>query len=214
MEKKFKHSVSGLANIAALLNKAEFEARPEGKPTQTQASIVDKTRLAITYTNAVTAPDLQKLHEQNRRAIEAGIREAYNLGHADATALNAVVLELTERQYEDRTRFGMPAVMAAVMEQTGENIMLLELGAAATVFQRNRIDFTVDERAGSMVAEFVLHALDDTDDLAALKVDGEITYSQNDAAMMIDALDNPRPPNDTLLRAATNFHNREKEADL
>lgn len=149
MEKKHKHSVSGLANIAALLNKAEFEAQPvhvaTRKPAQTQDSIVEKTRLAITYTNAVTLPDLEKLHSQNKRVLQAAVREAYNLGYAEAITTNGAVEKLLEEQYDVRTKVAMPAVVAAVMEQIGKTDLTLDLRMVGTVFERNLIDFTVSD---------------------------------------------------------------------
>lgn len=141
MNSKRKLSVTGLANIASLLTKADLEPQPihlPGKPRATKESIVEKTYARLP---AMSADDLKRTNT----LIEAAVREAYNLGHADAMVQSETVDALLKQQYDARTKLTMPAVVAAVMEHLGTSELVMHLPTVATVFDRNHIEYTVDD---------------------------------------------------------------------
>lgn len=147
-----KKSVKGLANIAALLNRTDIpvhQPAPNSKRRDLNG-IFNHTREKVEAAAGV-APDgrpqtdaFKSQRELMKTYINAGIRDAYNLGHAEALEQNNQVEKLLENQYAVRTRVTTPAVVCAVMEQLGTESMTLDLGRMATVFDRLDIQYTLD----------------------------------------------------------------------
>lgn len=145
-------SVKGLANIAQLLNQGGvLAAAPAPKrERRDQNDIVTKT-----HTKIVAAVGLESEHPHSRAAtaqiallenfVKAAVRDAYNLGHADALDQNNQVERLLDKQYQKRTEVTMPAVVAGVMEQLGLSSMTLDLALMATVFDRQKITYTLSD---------------------------------------------------------------------
>lgn len=141
MNSKRKLSVTGLANIASLLTKADLEPQPvrvPGKPRATQTTIAQKTIDALPIRAQGDDPSIGRI-------VVAAVREAYNLGHADAMVQSETVDALLKQQYDARTKLTMPAVVAAVMEHLGTSELVMHLPTVATVFDRNRIEYAVDD---------------------------------------------------------------------
>lgn len=148
-------SIKGLAGLATLLNRADLDmqrqapAKRERRDTQ---AVYDRTVGKIAAAIGLNVNAAQQ--EMMCNYLKAGLREAYNLGHADALEQNSQVERLLEQQYEARTRVTMPAVVAAVMEQTGMSKLTIDLDKVGTVFQRNRIEHTLSD---ANVIEYTLH---------------------------------------------------------
>ena len=148
-----KVSVTGLQNIGKLMERNSAAiAKPAEKPTEyaKRQAIVKKTVEAAGFSCG------------DARFIDAAVREAYNAGHADAFAQSQAVDALLDKQYKARTNLTMPAVVAAVMEQTGMGALLLDLDDVATVFDRCQIDYSVQNN----VIEYSLSFKSDTSDRA------------------------------------------------
>ena len=146
-----KISVTGLQNIGALIqrNAATIPPKPVDKADAyaKRRAIVEKTMgkmPALKVHNMVPG-----WHEALRTFIDAAVREAWDASHADALMQNQVVEAILNKQYETRNNLTMPAVVAAVMEQSGMSTMVLDLEAVATVFDRTQLDYDV---AGTTVA--------------------------------------------------------------
>lgn len=153
-----KVSVHGLQNIGMLLGRADAPKPAPSRERGTVEGIYEKTfekiiaALPVSATAYVTHAQ-QKLMEGYLRA---GLRDAYNLGHSEALEQNGQVERLLEKQYETRTRVTTPAVVCAVMEQTGLSSMTLDMALMATVFERCDIQYTV---SGEDVIEFTMRPI-------------------------------------------------------
>jgi hypothetical protein len=136
-------SVKGLANIAQLLNRGDLAVAPAVPKRERRDTNDISTRTAEKLHAAVghIASDSQMVLIQGY--VRAAVRDAYNLGHADALDQNSQVERLLEKQYQKRTEVTMPAVVAGVMEQLALSSMTLDLAHLATVFDRNKITYTV-----------------------------------------------------------------------
>lgn len=152
MNDKRKMSVSGLQNIGALLSKADVPAVVTTKTGK--EAIVEKTIAAMGTSHHWTP-------EGVRRYVGAAVREAYNLGHADALTQNEIVESLLQQQYESRTLLTMPTVIASVMEQLGMTDLMLDLNSVVTVFKRCRIEFEAHQPTGGDVITYKLSHLAD-----------------------------------------------------
>lgn len=140
-----KHSVKGLANIGALISRTDLPTHTA--PTRERRDIngiFNRTNEKM----QAAAPIGQVLTVTQRNLmatyLNAALREAHSLGHAEALEQNSEVERLLEKQYEARTKVTMPAVVAAVMEQSGLASMTMDLALMATVFQRQKIEYTLD----------------------------------------------------------------------
>lgn len=148
-----KKSVNGLANIAALLNRSDIPLhQPAPKRERRDLNgIFHHTREKIM---AAIPPMVASDHVSHRALFEtfllAGLRDAYNLGHAEALGQGSEVERLLEQQYETRTRVTTPAVVGAMMEQLGMESMVFDLARMATVFERLNIQYTLDADADLM----------------------------------------------------------------
>lgn len=153
-----KHSVHGLQNIGKLLARGDIAPAPPNREKRDINGIFNQTR---EKTMAAIPPMVASDHVKHRALFEtyllAGIRDAYNLGHADALAQNSAVDKMLEKQYETRTRVTMPAVVCAVMEQTGLSSMTLDMAQMATVFERCDIDYALDPTTD--VIEFTMRPI-------------------------------------------------------
>jgi hypothetical protein len=138
-------SVKGLANIAQLLNRGDLAVAPAVPKRERRDTNDISTRTAEKLHAAVghIASDSQMVLIQGY--VRAAVRDAYNLGHADALDQNSQVERLLEKQYQKRTEVTMPAVVAGVMEQLALSSMTLDLAHLATVFDRNQITYTVSD---------------------------------------------------------------------
>lgn len=140
-------SVKGLANIGALLNRTDLptvQTAPK-RERRTRDEIAARTTEKILAALPLGA-NLDPTHKQLIATfIQAGVRDAYNGGHADAIDQNSAVEKLLEQQYDARTKMTLPAAVAWVMEGRGLSSMTLDLGHLATVFDRNHIDFDVSD---------------------------------------------------------------------
>jgi hypothetical protein len=151
-------SVKGLANIAQLLNRGDLAAAPAAPKRERRD------------TNDITARTAEKLHAAVgdiasdsqmvliQGFVRAAVRDAYNLGHADALDQNNQVERLLDKQYQKRTEVTMPAVVAGVMEQLGLTSMTLDLAHLATVFERNQITYTLSDEN---VIEYSMRPVED-----------------------------------------------------
>ncbi len=138
---KNRNRVKGLANIGALISRAPEAIAPPAEPKGhgiTLDGIFDKTIGNMLVMAPPTAREAFK--PEVSRILKAALREAFNLGHAAAVGQNNMVDELLAKQYDARTSLTMPAVVAAVMEQTGMDTLVLDLDAVGTVFTRCRLE--------------------------------------------------------------------------
>lgn len=138
-------SVKGLANIAQLLNRGDLAVAPAAPKRERRDTNDISTRTAEKLHAAVghIASDSQMVLIQGY--VRAAVRDAYNLGHADALDQNSQVERLLEKQYQKRTEVTMPAIVAGVMEQLGLSSMTLDLAHLASVFDRNQISYVVSD---------------------------------------------------------------------
>lgn len=139
-------SVKGLANIGALLNRTDLPTTPAPAPKRerrTQDQIYERTIEKVLA--AMRGADASDVVPLIQTYVKAAIRDSYNGGHADALDQNSAVEKLLEQQYEARTKMTLPAAVAGIMEQRGLSSMTLDLAHLATVFDRNRIDFSVSD---------------------------------------------------------------------
>jgi dsRNA-specific ribonuclease len=151
MAKELK--VNGLANIGRLLNRADLPTAPAPTPKRerrTRDEIAARTiEKVVAAVGLSSDKPLTSAAESQVRLIstfvQAAVRDAYNGGHADALDQNSAVEKLLEQQYEARTKMTLPAAVAAIMEQRGLASMTLDLAMLATVFDRQTIDFDVQE---------------------------------------------------------------------
>ena len=141
--KQKKVSIHGLQNIGKLLGRADAPKETPKRVRGTVDGIYDQTRekimaaLPIGATAYITHSQ-QKLLETY---LLAGLRDAHALGHAETLEQNNSVERLLEKQYEARTRVTTPAVVCAIMEQSGLSSMTLDMAQLATVFDRCEIDY-------------------------------------------------------------------------
>lgn len=146
--------VGGLENIGKLLAQAPEAHAPAPTPKPagpTLESIVAKTVEAGGFSCG------------DAKFIGAAVREALNLGHAMAVGQNNMVEDLLKQQYAARTALTMPAVVAAIMEQTGIDSLVLDLDAVSTVFSRCRLEHDTLEAVGhASTIEYMLVYLADT----------------------------------------------------
>lgn len=145
MNNKQKKVVKGLANIGALLDRAEIPTQPPAPSRERRDlnGLFNHTREKV---HAALPFALDKSHtELVKTYINAGLREAYNLGHAEALEQNSSVEKLLVEQYRVRTEVTMPAVVCGIMEQSGLESMTLDMARMATVFDRLDVDYTYDQ---------------------------------------------------------------------
>lgn len=137
-----KVSINGLANIGKLLGRADAPKEAPKRERRDTFGILNHTRekisAALGESTNVTQNNL--IYDY----VKGAIRDAYNLGHSEALEQNGQVERLLEKQYEARTRVTTPAVVCAIMEQSGLSSMTLDMAQLATVFQRCDIQYTYD----------------------------------------------------------------------
>lgn len=142
-----KVSINGLQNIGKLLGRAEAPQEAPKRERRTLNGIFNHTREKIEAATGLSpdgrpqTDDFRAKRELLKTYINASIREAHALGHAEALEQNSSVERLLEKQYEARTRVTAPAVVCAIMEQSGLSSMTLDMAQMATVFQRCDIDY-------------------------------------------------------------------------
>jgi hypothetical protein len=144
-------SVKGLANIAQLLNRGDLAVAPATPKRERRADtqvIFDRTASKLAAAVGLNVNPAQ--HELMCKFLMAGLRDAYNLGPADALDQNSQVERLLETQYQKRTAVTMPAVGAGVLEQLGLSSMTLDLAHLATVFERNQISYVFNDDTNVM----------------------------------------------------------------
>lgn len=141
-----KNSVKGLANIAILMNQAGVLPTALAAPKRERRDTNDIFNRTVGKLAAAVGLNVNPAQtELMQTFLKAGLRDAYNLGHADALDQNSEVERMLEKQYQTRTQVTMPAVVAAVMEQLGLTSMTLDLALMATVFDRTKITYIVSE---------------------------------------------------------------------
>lgn len=142
-----KVSINGLQNIGKLLGRADAPQESPKRERRTLNGIFNHTREKIEAATGLSpdgrpqTDDFRAKRELLKTYINASIREAHALGHAEALEQNSSVERLLEKQYEARTRVTTPAVVCAIMEQSGLSSMTLDMVQMATVFQRCDIDY-------------------------------------------------------------------------
>ena len=149
-----KVSINGLQNIGKLLGRADAPKEAPNRTRGTKEGIAKITAEKIIAQVDVGDPRGAAAN-MVRHYVEAGIREAYNLGHAEALEQNGQVERLLEKQYEARTRVTTPAVVCAIMEQSGLSSMTLDMAMLATVFERCDIDYVYNP--DTEVMEYTMH---------------------------------------------------------
>jgi hypothetical protein len=143
-------SIKGLANIGALLNRTDLPTTTTAPKRERRDTnqIYHRTREKIqaAVNDLPGSPDVIRTRMQLIETyLLAGLREAYNGGHADALDQNSAVEKLLEQQYDARTKMTLPAAVAWIMEGRGLSSMTLDLAHLATVFDRQKIDFDVSD---------------------------------------------------------------------
>jgi hypothetical protein len=156
---KEKLSVKGLANIGQFMSRVPTANVDPTPPKDSKEAIIAKTVNAMPLGAAVHRTDVE-------RVVAAAVREAFNLGHAAALAQNDMVEQLLNKQYEARTALTLPAAVAAIMEQTGQDELILDLTAVATVFDRVKLDMAVNpvDEKGDLVEYKLTHFADGAGD--------------------------------------------------
>lgn len=144
-------SVSGLANIGALISRAEAPAAAPVPPKGSKEAIIEKTMKALPL--GVAAFDV-------RNIITAAVRDGFNLGHASALDQNNEIERLINKRFDTKTQMAMPAICASVMEHLGMTELTLVLSDVTTVFERCRIEFDVSDD-GAFIAYTLRHLSDD-----------------------------------------------------
>jgi hypothetical protein len=138
-----KVSINGLQNIGKLLGRADAPKEAPKRERRDLTGILhhtsDKVHAALPLGAAMGQKDPHRALINTY--LHAGLRDAYALGHAEALEQNSSVERLLEKQYEARTRVTTPAVVCAIMEQSGLSSMTLDMVQMATVFQRCDIDY-------------------------------------------------------------------------
>ena len=146
-----KISGKGLHSIASVLGRSESAADPKWEPAPNREKrdvngIFHHTREKLMA--ALPLGAMGSMDPSHTKLIEtyllAGLREAYNLGHAEALAQGSEVDKMLDKQYEARTALLTPTVVCAVMEQSGMSSMTLDLARMQTVFERMDIQYTLD----------------------------------------------------------------------
>jgi hypothetical protein len=140
--------VKGLANIAMLVARTDLPTAPPKNPAATRRTrdeIFQRTREKCKAAIPLGANLDPKHWALIDTYLKASLDASYNLGYAEALETNGQVERLLEKQYDARTKVTMPAVAAGIMEQLGLPSMTLDLGHLATVFTRNRIDYTLSD---------------------------------------------------------------------
>lgn len=137
--------VSGLENIGKLVARAPEAHAPA--PTPKPHGITAESIIRKTVGKLVNLPrDVD--NGAVGKYVKAAVTEALNLGHSMAVGQNSAVEELLKKQYDARTALTMPAVVAAIMEQTGIDSLVLDLDAVGTVFKRCRLEHDTLEAVG------------------------------------------------------------------
>ena len=149
-----KKSVNGLANIAALLNRSDIPLhQPAPKRERRDLNGISAHTQEKIYA-ALPLGAMGSIDHSHKVLIghflNSALRDAYNLGHAEALGQGSEVERLLEQQYETRTRVTTPAVVGAMMEQLGMESMVFDLARMATVFERLNIQYTLDADADLM----------------------------------------------------------------
>lgn len=134
-----KISGKGLHSIASVLGRAEAPKVAPAREKRDMNGIFEHTKEKI----EACSPSIQS-HILLANYLGAGLREAYNLGHAEALAQSGEVDKMLDKQYEVRTSLLTPTVVCAVMEQSGLSSMTLDLARMATVFDRMDIQYVLD----------------------------------------------------------------------
>lgn len=173
--KKQKISVRGLANIGALLDRADTPAPAPLKSTEnklTRESIIDRTVERLVTSGDYSSQDAYAVAEaRSRKLVTAAIRDAFNAGHAQALAQSNAVDVLLERQYASRTMHITPAIVASVMEQLGLSNMVLDMRLVGTVFERNALDFSVSDLGDRQIVDYTMAPIDGADTVAKMVAD-------------------------------------------
>jgi hypothetical protein len=138
-------SVKGLANIAQLLNQGGVLAAAAPAPKRERRTADQIAGRTYEKLKAAMSNLPQSQQDMVISYVKAGLRESYNVGHADALDQNSEVERLLDKQYQKRTEVTMPAVVAGVMEQLGLSSMVLDLALMATVFDRHKITYTLSD---------------------------------------------------------------------
>ncbi len=135
-----KVSINGLQNIGMLLGRADA---PKPAPNRERRTKEDIESATLEKIHAAVGPAVTMSSQMSlvRSFVKAAVRSAYNLGHAEALEQNGQVEKMLEKQFETRTRVTTPAVVCAIMEQSGLSSMTLDMAMLATVFERCDIDY-------------------------------------------------------------------------
>lgn len=169
--KKQKISVRGLANIGALLDRADTPAPAPLKSTEnkvTRESIIDRTVERLVTSGDYASQDAYAVAEaRSRKLVTAAIRDAWQAAHAQALAQSNAVDVLLERQYASRTMHITPAIVASVMEQLGLSNMVLDMRLVGTVFERNALDFSVSDLGDRQIVDYTMAPIDGADTIVA-----------------------------------------------
>lgn len=181
--KKQKMSVTGLANIGALLGRADTPAPAPLKSTTnklTRESIIDRTVERLVTSGDYASQDAYAAADARaRKLVTAAVRDAWQTSHAEALAQSNAVDVLLERQYAARTMHITPAIVASVMEQLGLSNMVLDMRLVGTVFERNALDFSVADLGDRQVVDYTMAPIEGADTIvvpeyaAALAVVGD-----------------------------------------
>lgn len=166
--KKQKISVRGLANIGALLDRADTPAPAPLKSTEnklTRESIIDRTVAKLSSVTAESA--VMPFDAWIRKVVTAAVRDAWQTAHAQALAQSNAVDVLLERQYASRTMHITPAIVASVMEQLGLSNMVLDMRLVGTVFERNALDFSVSDLGDRQIVDYTMAPIDGADTIVA-----------------------------------------------
>lgn len=143
-----KISGKGLHSIASVLGRSEATADPKWEPKPNRQRGTTEGIAKITADKIIASVDVGDPRgaaaNMIHHFVKAGIRDAYNLGHAEALAQGSEVDKMLDKQYEVRTSLLTPTVVCAVMEQSGLSSMSLDLARMATVFERCDVQYTLD----------------------------------------------------------------------
>lgn len=139
-----KLSVKGLANIGQLMQRNPDVINPHPTKSQVQkkmdrAAIVQKTVTAL-------IPHMERtVTAQITHIVEAAVRNGADLGHNEALDQNGAVEAMLEKQFAERNKLAVPAVVAAVMEQLGMTSLVLDLPHVATIFKRSKLTWNMTD---------------------------------------------------------------------
>lgn len=152
-------SVKGLANLGEFMSRVPTASVEPAPPKDSKEAIVKKTVAALPLGAAVHRADIERI-------VTAAVREAFNLGHSVGMFEKVSIEDLLNKQYESRTALTLPAAVAAIMEQTGMEGLVLDLDAVATVFDRCKLDMAVNpvDEKGDLIEYKLTHFADGAGD--------------------------------------------------